>query len=107
MQKLQGIAVSPGVAIGEALKEAVARVEAAIESGQREILVAMATGTGKTYNITSIIVRLVAERAVKMREIVVGNRHVEIKPRHAERIALLSKREAALRIGRQLHAAAQ
>ena len=43
-------------------EKAIAKVEAAIESGQREILLAMATGTGKTRVAIGLIYRLIKSK---------------------------------------------
>jgi type I site-specific restriction endonuclease len=45
--------------------EAIASIEKAIAEGRRELLVAMATGTGKTFTIVSSIYRLLASKRVK------------------------------------------
>ncbi|MBR8829474.1 MAG: DEAD/DEAH box helicase family protein [Gomphosphaeria aponina SAG 52.96 = DSM 107014] len=45
--------------------EAIASIENAIMSGKRELLLAMATGTGKTFTIVSSIYRLLASKTVK------------------------------------------
>ncbi|BAQ60381.1 type I restriction-modification system [Geminocystis sp. NIES-3708] len=45
--------------------EAIASIEKAIAEGRRELLVAMATGTGKTFMIVSSIYRLLVSKRVK------------------------------------------
>ena len=45
--------------------EAIHAVESAIENGQRELLVAMATGTGKTKTCIGLIYRLIKTRRVR------------------------------------------
>lgn len=45
--------------------EAIASIEKAIREGKRELLVAMATGTGKTFTIVSSIYRLLVSKRVK------------------------------------------
>ncbi|WP_017292396.1 type I restriction-modification enzyme R subunit C-terminal domain-containing protein [Geminocystis herdmanii] len=45
--------------------EAIASIEKAIAEGRRELLVAMATGTGKTFTIVSSIYRLLVSKRVK------------------------------------------
>ena len=47
------------------------------------------------------------KRQAEVGEIVIGDGHGKIEPGHAQRITLIGQREAALRIGQKLHAAAQ
>ncbi|HSA07608.1 MAG TPA: DEAD/DEAH box helicase family protein, partial [Candidatus Gastranaerophilales bacterium] len=46
-------------------KKAIKSVEAAISNSQRRMMLAMATGTGKTYTTVSMIYRLLESKAVK------------------------------------------
>jgi type I restriction enzyme R subunit len=46
-------------------QEAIAATETAIMQGKRQLLLAMATGTGKTFTIVSLIYRLLASKTVK------------------------------------------
>jgi type I restriction enzyme R subunit len=46
-------------------KEAIIATEAAIARGKREILIAMATGTGKTFTTTALIYRLLESKAAR------------------------------------------
>ena len=46
-------------------KDAIAATEASINQGKRQLLLAMATGTGKTFTIVSLIYRLLASKTAK------------------------------------------